>query len=132
MTELIDFENELFDLFNGINENLRLLETIKVISVRETKYDYIKDRLNRCRKVIEGYKVELRYIKKDKDESYRQKIKYFEQNIDQMYINLESKYKNNDVTMLSSTDKILSRATQIQQKDKQMVIDMLRTVNNIK
>eukprot|EP00727_Mastigamoeba_balamuthi_P005262 m51a1_g14734 hypothetical protein (234) ;mRNA; f:236662-237677 len=135
--ELAALDAELEDLFREIREHLAIAKKMKIETDFQEKTDFIKDRLKRSAKVISGYKVELRYIKKMNDPLMKEKVAKFEGTQQELQAELDWAEKERSGGAPQNKDEmtaddLLKKGERIQQTDMGILTGALQTVEQDK
>jgi len=127
-------EDELEDLFKEVDT---VLDQIQNLSGREKndRIDYCRTRTDRIKRAMSEFRTQVRYLSYDEQKAYKEKIEGYEARYKGQLGRLQFAEKNEVTgggTGQMSVDQTLSRAADLQNQDKDMLANMVRTTENTK
>jgi len=144
---LKDYDEEMEKLFSDIRSGLNELKPTKkgksklTDSERNSKIAYINSRINRCKQVLRSYKVDLRSLEKATAQPYEVKSNTYKDAINSLIQDLNWVQENEllgtngpDRRNLDAmtSDEVLDKAKQTQEKSKDHLEEILRTTATTK
>lgn len=115
--------------FDSICDEINKVVSKIHIRLNEEQQLFVKDRINRCRQIIQNYKVELRFHTQTKNVLLNNQLASMETKLVNLVFNSQTYIPH--TPQLVTTDDILSKADQIQKKDISLLKDMCKVVDKL-
>jgi hypothetical protein len=120
-TELVDEFDSVYDEINKF--------IAKHNSLNDEQQLFVKDRITRCHRILQGYKVELRFCEQTKNVLLNNQLLSMDAKLNNLII--DQQFQVSRIPRVVTTDDILSKADKIQKKDIALLEGMCKMVHNL-